>query len=209
MSLIEKEMKIKITLIEEILGTAPSDPELYKSYVAGNAPDAPTMQEEIEAFGVDEVAEKPRTVFCTDKDGNKILYDYQIKGFFKDACGALRDNKKTESGKLTAYKKKIDGLIFVTPRQIKFGGDVQFGDCQRPLRAQTAQGERVAIAVSDTIGAGATLEFSVLLMKGSMEKVVREWLDYGMFKGLGQWRNSGKGKFTYEVLEVIKHTDDE
>lgn len=27
-----------------------------------------------------------------------------------------------------------------------------------------------------------------------------EWLDYGKLRGLGQWRNSGKGRFTYEIL---------
>lgn len=27
-----------------------------------------------------------------------------------------------------------------------------------------------------------------------------EWLDYGKLRGLGQWRNSGKGRFTYELL---------
>lgn len=29
---------------------------------------------------------------------------------------------------------------------------------------------------------------------------VREWLDYGMLRGLGQWRNSGKGRFTWEEI---------
>ena len=29
---------------------------------------------------------------------------------------------------------------------------------------------------------------------------VREWLDYGQLRGLGQWRNSGKGRFTWEEL---------
>ena len=28
-----------------------------------------------------------------------------------------------------------------------------------------------------------------------------ECLDYGKLRGLSQWRNSGKGRFTYEVLE--------
>ena len=28
----------------------------------------------------------------------------------------------------------------------------------------------------------------------------REWLDYGALRGIGQWRNSGKGRYTYEIL---------
>ena len=30
---------------------------------------------------------------------------------------------------------------------------------------------------------------------------MREMLNYGQLRGFGQWRNSGKGRFTYEVLE--------
>ena len=30
---------------------------------------------------------------------------------------------------------------------------------------------------------------------------VREWLDYGMYRGLGQWRNSGKGRMVWEELD--------
>ena len=39
------------------------------------------------------------------------------------------------------------------------------------------------------------------MIDGSHEKLVREWLDFGCFNGLGQWRNSGKGRFTWEELD--------
>lgn len=196
-----KEIKVKLTLTEEILGTSPTDPEIYKTYVASKAPDAKKMEEEIEARGVDEVAEKQRTVFSTNRDGELILWDYQIKGFFKDACGMLRNVEGTKSAKIKAYKKYIDGLVFVTPRQIEFENITDIGDCQRPLRVPTPQGERNAIAVSDTINAGATLTFTVKILKEDLYDAVIEWLDYGQLRGLGQWRNSGKGTFTYEILE--------
>ena len=32
------------------------------------------------------------------------------------------------------------------------------------------------------------------------EKLVREWLDYGKLRGLGQWRNSGKGRFEWKEV---------
>ena len=107
-----------------------------------------------------------------------------------------------ESGKLTAYKKVIDGLIFVSPRMIPIDINGTIGECQRPLRAQTAQGERVSLANSEEIPAGSTCEFDVTLLDDSHEKVVREWLDYGILRGIGQWRNSGKGRFTYIAYEV-------
>jgi hypothetical protein len=106
-----------------------------------------------------------------------------------------------ESGKLTAYKKVIDGLIFVEPRQIPLQFDGEVGLCQRPLRAQTAQGERVALSISEEIPAGATMEFTVLCLDASHVSAVMEWLDYGSLRGLGQWRNSGHGVFTYELLD--------
>lgn len=196
-----KEIKVRLTLTEEILGTAPSDPEIYKKYVASKSEDAAKIEEEVSAHGVDAVVDNARTVFSTNKDGELILWDYQIKGFFKDACGMLRNVEGTKSSKIKAYKKYIDGLIFVTPRQIEFDNITEIGDCQRPLRVPTPQGERNAIAVSDTINAGATLTFTVKILKEDLYDTVIEWLDYGQLRGLGQWRNSGKGTFTYEILE--------
>ena len=77
----------------------------------------------------------------------------------------------------------------------------EFGSCQRSLRANTPQGERVSLASSEEIAAGAVLEFSVLVMADELMPAVQEWLSYGKLRGLGQWRNSGKGRFRYEILE--------
>ena len=193
-----KEIKVKITFTEEILGTSPSDPEVYRQYIASKSEDAAKIEEEVAALGVDEVVDKARTIFPKNANGELIYWDYQLKGFFKDAVGMLRNVKGAACSKLTAYKKKIDGLLFITPRQIEFENITMIGDCQRPLRAQTAQGERIAIAVSDTINAGATLTFTVILLQDDLEAMVRECLDYGKLRGLGQWRNSGKGVFVWD-----------
>ena len=195
-----KEMKVKLTLTEEILGTASNNPEIHSEFIAKKAPDAQSREEEIEAIGVDAEVEKSMTVFPRDKNGNPIFWDYQVKGFFKDACGMLRKVSKTKSSGIKAYKKEIDGLIFVQERQIPFVYTGEIGNCQRPLRAQTAQGERISLANSETIPAGATLEFTVECLVDSDMDAVREWLDYGRLRGLGQWRNSGKGRFTWEEI---------
>lgn len=209
-----KNMKIRITLLDEMLGTAPNDKEIYGNFIASKSPDASTIEEEIASVGVDEVVEKSMTVFSRDENNQPFIWDYQIKGFFKDACGMLQrvsgkdettgKKKKAvnESGKITAYKKVIDGLIFVEPRKILINFEGEIGSCQRPLRAQTAQGERIALANSETIPAGATMDINIILLSDDHEKAVLEWLDYGRLRGLGQWRNSGKGRFTYEVLEI-------
>ena len=204
-------MHVKLNFLESVLGTAPNNEDIYRDFIGSKAPDASTVEDEVAALGVDEVAEKGMTVFPRNKDGQPILWDYQVKGFFKDACGMLsrvggkgEDGKKkkvNESSKMTAYKKIIDGLIFVEPRQIVFKYDGEIGVCQRPLRAQTMQGERVALAMSEEIPAGATIEFDILMLSPELRPAVIEWLDYGRLRGIGQWRNSGRGKFTYEITE--------
>ena len=196
-----KEIKVKITLLEDMLGTASADPQLHETYIASKAEDAPSVAEEIEAIGFDEVVEKGMTVFPRDKDGCPIIWDYQIKGMFKDACGMLRKVTGTRSSKLKAYKKEIDGLIFPEPRKIRISLSGPMGNLQRPLRASTAQGERVALANSETVPAGSTIIFSVLCLEDSAIELVKEWLDYGRLRGLGQWRNAGYGRFIYEVLD--------
>lgn len=196
-----KEIKVKLTFLEEVLGTASADKEIHDKFIAANAPDAPSRKEEIEALGVEEVIEKSMTVFPRNAEGKPIFWDYQIKGFFKDACGMLRKIPNSASSKIKAYKKEIDGLIFVKEREIPIIFDGEIGSCQRPLRAQTAQGERVALANSETVPAGSTIEFTIQLMCDTHEKAVREWLDYGVFRGIGQWRNSGKGKFEWSEVE--------
>lgn len=196
-----KELKVRLTFTESILGTSPANEDIYRDFIGTKAPDAATVDDEVEALGVDAVVEKGMTVFPRMEDGTPFLYDYQIKGFFKDTCGGLRKVSGTVSSKIKAYKKEIDRLIFPEPRCIPIKFDGAIGECQRPLRAQTAQGERVSLAISEEIPAGATVEFTIVCLSDDHEKAVREWLDYGRFSGIGQWRNSGKGRFTWEEIE--------
>lgn len=195
-----KILKVRVTMFEEILGTASANPEIHEEFIASKAPDAPSREEEVAAVGADEVFEKGMTVFPR-VDGKPIAWDYQWKGFFKDACGCLRKIPGSACEKIKAYKKEIDGLIFVEPRAIPIRFDGEMGICQRPLRGQTAQGERIALASSESIPAGAVMEFEIRMLLPAHEKAVREMLNYGQLRGFGQWRNSGKGRFRYEILE--------
>ena len=194
-------MKVRLTFTEAILGTWPSNENIAREYIASKSPDAEILEQEIEALDADVVAEKGKTVFPRF-NGVPIFYDYQIKGFFKDSCSMLARYKTTDSAKLKAFRKIIDGLIFIEPRHIPICFDGEIGECQRPLRASTPQGERVALAFSEEIPEGATAEFEVVEDLGKEYiKYVCEWLDYGRWRGLGQWRNSGKGRFLWEELD--------
>ena len=189
-----KVMKVRITFTEELLGTSSNDKEIYSTFIGSKSPDAMTLEEEVESIGVDEAVEKGTTVFPKDKDGKPFIYDYQIKGFFKGAAKAFNYVKK-----IPAYKSKIDNLLFVMERKIplQIPEGEKVGICQRPLRASTAQGERVALASSESCPAGTVAEFTIMTMTDDLMPMVIEWLDYGKLNGVGQWHNSGKGRFTW------------
>lgn len=194
------QLKAKLTFTEGLLGTTASDPELYENYIASKAPNKEIGDAEVKAFSA-ETDRSGTTVFLIDEDGNPFLYDYMIKGFMKDTCGMLRKVPNTKSSKIKAYKKEIDGLVFIAERQIPISYEGEITYCQRPLRASTAQGERIALACSEEIPAGASITITINCLTETLLDAVYEWLDYGEFRGLGQWRNSGKGRFVWEELE--------
>lgn len=205
-----KEMKVRITFEEPLLGTRPADPEIHSHYVASKAPDAKTMAEEVAAHGAEEVEEKTKTVFERMEDGTPFLWSYSVEGFMKEAARALKKVPGTKTSKATAYIKKIDNLIFVEghirgkrrvlPLYMPMDLDLTATDNQRPLRASTPQGERVALAHSEEAPAGTYIEFSVFCMVDADADLVREWLDYGRWKGMGQWRNAGFGRLEWEEI---------
>ena len=196
-------MRVRLTFFEEVLGTSSNNPTIHDDYIASKAPDAPSREEEIEAIGTGEYTERTMTIFPQLEDGTPFVWDYQIKGFFKDTCGALRKVTGSVSSKITAFKKEIDGLIFVNERKVPFQNYGRLGECQRPLRGNGGGYEVVALAHSETVPAGSFIEFTVVCYeskKTDLMDAVREWLNFGVRRGLGQWRNSGKGRFKWEEI---------
>ena len=200
--------RIKITLTDEMLGTNPRA-DVHEKFISSNAPDAETRAEELEHLPVEDMVKNEMTVFYRDDDGDPAMACYHMYGFFKSACGFLRKVKGTKSEKLKAYKKAIDGLIKAYPDsndptgrfvKLHLPEGTEIGTCQRPLRAQTMQGERVALANSETVPAGTWFEVDIVVFDDSLWDAIKEWLDYGQFNGLGQWRSSGKGSFKWEEV---------
>ena len=187
---------VELTFTEPLLGTVPKNKTIYSDYIANRQADLDVADEEIETVPID--PEKGVTGFHEDEDG-PFLYDYILKGFFKDAASMLRRVGGTHSSKLRAYKKVIDGLVFIQPRRIHLQLAGPMETLERPLRAQTAQGERVSLAKSYIAPVGTQIAFDVILMNSTLEPLLREWLDYGLMRGLGQWRNAGYGRFTYDI----------
>ena len=196
-------MKVRFTLTEEMLGTASANPDIHREFIASKSADADRAEEELRSLHADELAEKAKTVFPRDDDGTPILWDYQVKGFIKEAVGILLelDSKEVKVGKTKiskwTFKRIVDNYIFVGPRKIRLSQPVG-GDCVRPLRADTMKGERVSLATSETVPAGTTFDVEIRTLSPVLDDIVRQCLDYGLLKGLGQWRNSGKGRFIWE-----------
>lgn len=276
-----RTLKVHVEFLEELLGTASSDPKIHERFIASKAPDAPKLEQEVESLGAEAVEERGMTIFSRMPDGETpMLWDYQIKGYMKDACSMLRRVPTMKSKNLKAFKKEIDGLIFPGPRMIALHapdavysttrggvsvtvkpadadyvnvtltagesvtGGVQYDhdyiafieaplladgqetgktvelnedngwtatvrmprcgihSCQRPLRASTAQGERVALAHSEALPAGTWFDMEVGCLVDSDVDYVLEWLQYGVLRGIGQWRNSGKGRFACRVVDA-------
>ena len=193
-----KKYAVTLTLKEEFLGTVSKEKDVYTKFIQNKAPDngGDDELETLEDIG------NVGTGFHM-QDGQPLIYDYVIKGYLKDACSMLRRVGDTASSKLTSFKKVIDGLVFPMPRRILINTNgSELGSLERPLRAQTAKGERIALAKSDTCPIGSTLEFELLILGGVTQKLLKEWLDYGSLRGLGQWRNAGYGIFDYTLKKL-------
>lgn len=237
LSIIKDTLRVEIMLTSKALGMTPSNPESLV-YVAQN-PD------EMDPFGDPETQNErsatiwPKAKFipgdhdgcwtlvnepgCPKVEADKCIqlpyiYDYQLRGMFKDACGLLSRAKNNESSNLKAYKKWIDGNIFTGPRKIAFNLPETYLDddgvemptysdgkklqlLARPLRTSGPTGDRSAIAVSEMVPPGTSFKFEISVTDAKLIKVITEWLDYGLFRGIGQWRNSGIGTFVWRFLD--------
>jgi len=204
--------RVELITLSPLLGATPKDKELYASYVAAKA-DPPLASAELdgELEDVQDEHVSGWTGFLTTQEGQPYLRQHVILGFLKTACGALRMSSKPKlSKKVTAYKKKIDSTVLVTPDKLLLDLPADLTTTARSLRADTPQGPRVALAMSDTAPTGTRITFYLSVLEGILPaELIREWFEYGVVQGLGQWRGSGKkGKFTATVTKLAALPED-
>jgi len=204
---VKKKMKIEITFTEPLLGTLSGNKEIAEEFIISKHPDG--HSEEESEMRPEEALEKSSTIFA--RDGEKLmLWDYQFKGFFKEACEQMIHSetmKKEELKKFRLsqwmYKKTIDKQIFVMPRKIHLelpkGAKPEF--IERPLRGQTMKGERICLARSESVPVGTKLIIEVVCLNKKLEKFIPLWLNFGLLFGMGQWRTSGMGRFKWLELK--------
>lgn len=191
-----------------ILGAQAANPKVHSEFIAAKAVKQEKGEEQTEMLPKEELEKKGLTVFLRD-DGVLCLADYVIKGFLKEALGVIKSQVKIGSP-----TTKVDNLILVEPEYIHFtrgGKPVTDADeiFERPLRAMTMQGPRVSVRASEIIRPDWELEFTLTLVDNEKTaksvaltwNVVEEALNYGVIKGLGQWRNGQNGRFAWEIVE--------
>jgi len=226
MSVAEKGFRVRVVIetTSQLLGTQPSDQETFVVGVAGRVmaldPDDPGRPSiaDLEAdmrhlppppVGDDgePEAEPIRTGFYRDDKARLCLRDYQIKGFLKEACSSKRVDAGAASAKLAAHRKWIDRLVFVWPEYIPldYAPDRGPTDYGRPMRGQTARGERIAIATSERLLPPVRATFEVEVLPGPVSRaMLDEWLAYGRYQGLLQWRSGGNGRFRVVSIEPVE-----
>lgn len=212
-----EKLSVKVTWTEPVLGTASGNPQLHEEHIASKAPTFDQQKEEVAAVTPNDAAdlkaqiEKTSTIFPADEKG-LFIWDYQMRGYLKGALYALIELGDVKLSKWT-YKRVVDLFVFVSPRRTYFkmpdGRIAQKTDTstlQRPLRATTMQGDRIALARSEMLPPGVTAEFAITIMLGqgkathkdlSMEQIIA-CLNYGEFVGYSQWRGGGFGRFSWE-----------
>lgn len=114
------------------------------------------------------------------------------------------------ASKITAFKKAVDGNWFVKQRRIPlevpetfindlgvtentYDGNGNLKTLTRPLRADTAQGPRVALATSEMVPAGTEFYLTIRLLNPEHKEALLECLDFKEGVGMCQWRGGGKG----------------
>jgi len=155
---------------------------------------------------------KGRTVFLRDELGRPVLRDYVLRGFFKESWRANKAMKGSLSSALKAGPTTIDRFLFVegagTHRDKRYivinmphGTSNDLPLYERPLRASTAAGPRVALASSEVVPAKSYFDFRLINLNPTAisQELLEEWLNYGRWMGLGQWRTGSHGQFSYKL----------
>lgn len=206
-----QKWNVELVFTTDLLGGSPKNKEVYAAFIGSKIAKRQNPIDggfEAEVQTVQEVEEKGWTGFHSDEQGI-FLYDYQIKGFLKEAANTLKEGLKEKN-----LRSKVDSYVFVEQRKIRVNRSATSletllepdGILERPLRCMTMQGPRVSLQRSDMIRAGRAISFTILALDVTpmkdLDSMLVHILDYGALKGLLQWRNGGYGRFSYTIKKV-------
>lgn len=204
------QKRFRLTGTDSMLGSCPANQEVFTEFLVGKTKTPEERQAALaDVNNIDENLEKGTTVFYRDSNGGLILKGYQIKGFFKAAAKALKDQLNLKN-----YLSKVDTFVFILEKDIPIMRDGKQimepdGYLERPQRCETAQGPRVSLAKSEEIKTDWYIDVTVRVVEnaGTAKSVpidmdmIKDFLDYGALSGLLQWRNAGHGTFEYKEID--------
>ena len=200
-----QHFRLRVEFTEPVLGSQPGKNVAEEYLLAKARAQNPGLNtdDEAESLTEDEALEKGTTVFHKHPEGRYLLFNYQQKGFVKEVARIFNGHQGVKN-----MRNKVANLLWVHPRRIYLnlpeGAEVDY--LERPLRAETAQGPRVALARSEMLPAGTWFECYLRVYKSDLtEELLRDLLSFGRDQGLGQWRSSGiYGTFRYTLTALEK-----
>ena len=104
-------MKVRLTLLDEVLGSQPSSPDIHEDYIASKAPTDGLTAEEVDNIKAQNAEDKV-TVFYKQANETPAMYDYQLKAFLKTAakCWRRRAKQDTPAARLAQRSRRISRL---------------------------------------------------------------------------------------------------
>jgi hypothetical protein len=183
-----------LTFTQPILGSTPKQKDLYSQFIASKCPSQEGAEDELDMIPTNGEGMKC-TGFHSDDDGVYLL-NYQIKGNLKANGNIIKDGLKLKN-----LKSKINNYVHVFPRHVWLKEKVD-GILERPLRADTPQGPRVALTASEYVSEGVivTIELVLVPNKDITWEVIEQILDHGQYNGISQWRNAYYGTYEWERI---------
>lgn len=108
-----KEIKVKLTFTEPVLGTCPGDPDIYTTFIASKSPDANTLEDEVAAIGVDGVVEKGKTIFPKLDDERRFSTTIRSRGSLRiPAAGCERSRAACPAASRRSKKKLTNWFLW-------------------------------------------------------------------------------------------------
>lgn len=160
-------------------------------------------------------------VFLKCKEGYPYLGTQVVKGFLKSSSEAISRTRTGKNGTFNrsaaASSKYINQYLIASPiyffdakndkkrKDIKRDDDGNAVYLERPLRAETAKGSRIALASSEIIESPCVAKFTISIFGDELNPLtindLKDNFAYGVMVGFSAWRGSGQyGRF--EVIDI-------
>ena len=198
----------------EVLGKSEEIPGRLEEILAYSV----KLDQEFQDLVIKGEQQKP-TIFMRTADGMPMISTHMIIGFLKENLKIVVSNSTLpKAQRALTSKVQVQEVMALDVKPVEYfafpdkdinrdeKGDADL--CERPIRFERMGQTVTAIALSETLPAGA--EFSLHLrvredspFQANDGALLRYLLKLGKSNGLGQWRGSGsKGQFCFQLSRI-------